>query len=403
VFKVLEFESTKVPYRVLFSNPRIQMTERQVEADLNDLADAAARTFGSIPYSDYTFFVRVQPTSGSSSIGYRNSSRMTVGENDFVNQSSYRTFLTAAGISLVKAWYGRAARPASMQPYDFAREAYSRLFWFSEGVAAYSSDMLLLRSGLLTSIEYLARASVEVDSLQRLPGRLVTSLEESSWNTWTRSENGANTAVSYILKGKIAGMLLDAEIRGKTANAKSLDDVLRHLLRQADIRRAGLPEDGLESAVMAATGVNVRELLDAVTRGKGEIDYNRFLAPMGIQAATMKNPGTIYLGVDFERIEANQARIRRVVPGSPAEDAKLDGGDILLAMDSERVTFDNLASRLHSKPLGKSVSLLVLRGERLLTLSITPRMNETETWSVGEALSATPDQRRRRDAWLAGL
>jgi len=154
---------------------------------------------------------------------------------------------------------------------------------------------------------------------------------------------------------------------------------------------------------MSATGVNVREFLDAVVRGKSEIDYNRYLEQLGLHVDVMKGPGSIYLGIDFERVEANQVRIRRVVPGTPAEAAKIDNGDILLAMDSERITFDNLASRLHSKPLGKSVSLLVLRGERLLTLSITPVLNQSEAWSMAESPTSTPDQIRLRNAWLTGI
>jgi predicted metalloprotease with PDZ domain len=286
-----------------------------------------------------------------------------------------------------------------MQPYDFSREAYSRNLWFTEGAAAYSSDILLLRSGILVDTEYFARASSEVDTLHLQPGRFLTSLEEASWNTWTRSENSANTAISYILKGKIAALLLDAEIRGKTGGAKSFDDVLRHLLKESDSRRDGLRDDALEPAILAATGVNTREFFESVVRGKGEIDYNRYLAPMGLHVSVTKSPGAIFLGIDFERIEGNQVRIRRVIPGTAAETAKLDMGDVLLAMDSERITFDNLASRLHSKPLGKSVALLVLRGERLLTLSITPNLNQTETWTLGESLPSSPEQTRLRNAW----
>ena len=149
-FKVLEFKSGTTPYKVVFSNPRIQMTELQVEADLTDLADAAAKMFGSLPFRDYTFLVKVQPATGSTSVGYLNSSRITVGENDFVNQGSYSAFLLAAAQGLTRAWYGRGARPRSMAPYDFSREAYSRLLWFTEGVANYSADMLLLRGKILT-------------------------------------------------------------------------------------------------------------------------------------------------------------------------------------------------------------------------------------------------------------
>jgi len=398
-FKVLEFRGGNTPYRVVFSNPRVQLTDLQVEADLSDLGDAAAEMFGSVPFKDYTFLVKVQPVSGASSVGYPNSSRLTAGENDFVNQASYGAFISAAARGLVKAWYDAAVRQKSMPPPDYSREAYSRNLWFTEGVSAYSADLLLLRSGILNSSEYFAKAGSEMDALQHQPGRLMTSMEDASWNTWTRSDNSANVSVSYILKGKIVGLLLDAEIRVHTSGAKGFQDVLRHLTTQANGGRPGLVDSALETAIQTSTSVDTREFFDSLVRGRSEIDYNRYLDKAGIHANVMKGPASIFFGIDYERIEANQARVRRAIPGSPAEAAKLDGGDILLAMDSERVTFDNLAGRIHSKPVGKPVALTVLRGERLLTLTITPGLTQTETWSLGETEPSTPDQVRLRNAW----
>jgi predicted metalloprotease with PDZ domain len=402
-FKVLEFQSGDIPYRVVFSNPRTQMTEPQVEADLEDLANAAASMFGTVPFREYVFLVRVQSTTGAASVGYLNSSRLSVGENDFANRSAYAAFLSAAAQGLVKAWYGRATRPGSMSPYDYSHEAYTRLLWFNEGVAAYSADLLLLRSGILNSAEYLQKASVEVNALQHQPGRLLMSLEDASWNTWTRSGNSANSTVSYLLKGKIAGLLLDAEIRGSTSGRQSLDGVLRHFLMQGAPAHQGLADDALEPAIQTATGINVGEFFDAVVRGKGEIDYNLYLQKIGLEVSAMKGPATISYGMEFERIEANQARVRRVFADSPAETAKVDTGDILLALDSEHVTYDNVVARLHSRPLGKTVSLAILRGDRLMTLSITPGATQTETWSLGESLTTTPEQQRLREAWIDGL
>jgi predicted metalloprotease with PDZ domain len=180
--------------------------------------------------------------------------------------------------------------------------------------------------------------------------------------------------------------------------AKSLDDVLRSLLSAAEANPASLSDNALESAIQSASGVNVREFFANVVRGRGEIDYKLYLTQLGLSAAIQKLPATISFGIEFERIEANQARIRRIVSGSPAEAAKLDAGDVLIAMDSERVTFDNVVSRIHSKPLGKSVSLSVMRGERLLALTITPGLTQTETWIVGES-PATAEQLRLRNGW----
>ena len=397
-FKVFEIKSKAgIPYRIVFSNPRVQLTQQQIEADIEDLANEAASLFGKVPFKEYTFLVRVQATPGAATIGYLNSTRIAIGENDFVNQNAYDGFLLAAAQGLIGAWNGNRVRPSSMLPYDFSKEAYSRLLWFTDGISAYGADRLLLRTGVLSSTEYLLRVSSEIDSLQHQAGRRMMSLEDASWNAWSRSDNFANAGVSYMLKGKIAGLLLDAEIRSKTSGSKSLDDVLRYLAEHA-----GLADSkALAGAIHAATGVDVGEFFNEVVRGRGEIDYNRYLEKLGLHVSSMKGPSTLTLGIEFERIDANQARIRRVLPGSAAEAAKLDAGDVIVAMDSDRVTFDNLASRIHSKAIGKPIVLNVMRGERLLTLNLMAGATQTETWSIAESNSPTPEQLRLRKSILA--
>jgi predicted metalloprotease with PDZ domain len=402
-FKVFEIKSgAGIPYRIVFSNPRVQLTQQQIEADIEDLANEAATLFGKVPFKDYTFLVRVQATPGASNVGYLNSTRIAIGENDFVNQNAYDGFLLAAAQGLVEAWSGNRIRPSSMLPYDFAKEAYTRVLWFTDAVSAYWADMLLLRTGVLNSTEYLLRVSAEVDALQHQPGRRITSLEEASWNAWIRGDNFANAGLSYLLKGKIAGLLLDAEIRGKTGGAKSMDDVLRHLAAEAGEKHIGITDSkSLATTIQAATGVDVDEFFNEVIRGRGEIDYNRYLEKVGLQANAMRGPSSLTLGIEFERIESNQARIRRVLPGSSAEAAKLDAGDVIIAMDSERVTFDNLASRIHSRQIGRMIVLNVMRGERLLTLNLMGAATQSEIWSVVESHNPTPEQRRLRNALLA--
>ena len=397
--KIIELDNQSIPFRIVVSNPRTQMTDLQLEADLTDIAGAAAAMFGTVPFKSYTFLVRVQPTSGASAVAYPNSARLTAGENDFVAQNSYNGFLYAAAQALTKAWYYRAARPRSMTPYDLTREAYSRNLWFTEGVAAYTADLLLLRSKILTPPEYFQKVSVEIDAFQHQPGRFVRSLEDASFNAWTRSDNSVNATISYVLKGKIAGLLLDAEIRSRSSGAKGVEDVLRHLLSTAQSRPSGLDDPALEVAIQSATGLQVGEFFERVVRGKVDIDYRSYMEKIGVAVVIQKTPASVVLGIEFERIEGNLARIRRVLPDSPGEAAKLDLGDVVLAMDSERISFDNIVGRIHSKPLGRPVAVTVMRGERLLSLTITPALTQNEIWSLGEAPATTAEQLRLRNAW----
>jgi len=62
------------------------------------------------------------------------------------------------------------------------------------------------------------------------------SAEDASFNSWIKEyrpdENSINSQISYYDKGELLGMLLDLEIRRRSNNAKSLDDVMRIWSRQ---------------------------------------------------------------------------------------------------------------------------------------------------------------------------
>src|SRR5437867_3908157 len=126
-FKVLEFESASgAPHRVVFSNPRLEMTDQQVVADLRDLVNAATRVFGRLPYKDYTFLVKVVTGPVTAGLEHLNSSRINVGPDDFVNQTGYRRFLGAAAHNLAHVWNGKRIRPQAFAPLDYSKETYSK-------------------------------------------------------------------------------------------------------------------------------------------------------------------------------------------------------------------------------------------------------------------------------------
>jgi len=195
-------------------------------------------------------------------------------------------------------------------------------------------------------------------------------------------------------------LLLDIEIRARTKNQKSLDDVMRYLMENYANKGIGFPEDGFLKAVETVAGSDFHEIFETMAQSHQELDYNRYLRQAGLTVDVQLQPGTIYLGVEFEPGEGSLPRLKRIAPNSPAERAKLDAGDILVAMNDERLTFENFRSRLHSHTIGETVKLTVMRGERLLYLNIVPVEFQEERWQVNEAARPTPEQLQLKNAWL---
>ena len=75
--------------------------------------------------------------------------------------------------------------------------------------------------------------SSAIASLQKAPGRLLQSLEQSSAEVWTNSNSGVGAdarTVSYYVKGNVVSFLLDAHIRRITNGRRSMDDVMRRTI-----------------------------------------------------------------------------------------------------------------------------------------------------------------------------
>lgn len=399
-FKTLEFETGGIPHHLVFTKRHISMIDQQVISDVQDIVEAAISIFGKAPYKNYTFLFKVQPQTGSGGLEHLNSTRITVGENDFVNQTSYRRFLFVVAHEYFHLWNVKRIRPNVLGPFDYTREVNTRLLWVSEGITSYYGDLLLARSGILTPNEYYDKVGAEINTLQHAPGRKLMSAEEASWNTWVRSDNATNNSISHYTKGEIIGLFLDLEIRARTKNQKSLDDVMRYLFENYANKGVGFPEDGFLKAIETVAGSDFHEFYQVNAQSRQELDYARYLKAAGLQVDVTKQPGTIYAGIEFERADGNLVRVKRVLPNSPAERAKLDTGDILIAMSDERLTFDNFRSRLHSHTISETVKLTVMRGERLLTTNIVPIEFQEERWNLVENMNATPEQVKLRNMWL---
>ena len=398
-FKVLDFELGGARHYLVFSKRDISMSAPQVTSDIQDIAQAAMMIFGKLPYKEYFFLFKVQQQAANS-VEHLNSTRITVGENDFVAASTYRNFLATVAHEFFHLWNVKRIRPAVLGPFDYTKEVHTRLLWMLEGITSYYGDLLLERAGIDVPTEYLSRMSVVIDSYEHSPGRRLMSAEEASWNAWLRSDNLENNTISYYSKGELIGLLLDIEIRARTKNQKSLDDVMRYLMDAYANKGIGFPEDGFLKAVEAVAGSDFHEFFEVAVESRRELDYNRYLKQAGLMADIQLQPGTIYLGISFDAADGNRPRITRVVPNSPAERSKLDVGDVLIAMNDERLTFDNFRSRLHSHTIGETIKLTVMRGERLLNLNIVPIEFQEDRWQLSEVARPTPEQLQLKDAWL---
>jgi predicted metalloprotease with PDZ domain len=384
-------------------------------ADVERIVREQAALWGGLPYDRYVFFNLITEAGGG--LEHRNGCVLMTSRWKSRTREGYLDWLELVSHELFHAWNVKRLRPAELGPFDYENEVYTRSLWFAEGATSYYDALLVRRTGLSSSDEYLKKLSKDVEALQTTPGRLVQPLEDSSFDAWIkyyrRDENSVNTGISYYTKGSIVAFLLDARIRQATAGRRSLDDVLRLAWRRYSGER-GFEKEELRAAVVEIAGTDLGPWLTRTLETTGELDYEPALAWYGLrfvesdendegekkEAKKDEEPAG-WLGVDTE-IQSGRLVVTQVRRETPAYDAGLNVGDEILALGDYRVPPEGWTERLKAYRPGQKETLLVARRERLTRLPVVFGEKPHLRWKLEADPAATPEQRAHLEDWLGG-
>jgi predicted metalloprotease with PDZ domain len=395
---------------------------QRLAEDTTRIVRAEKALFGTLPYDDFTFILHLTPA-GSGGLEHRASTLLHADRWSFRGQA-YESFLALTAHELFHAWNGKRIRPATLGPFDYTHENYTRELWVVEGITTYYTDVVLRRAGIITPQRYLERLAESISRMYGVPGRLVQPLEDASFDAWIKfyrpDANTPNATVSYYQKGSLVALLLDLEIRRATGNARSLDNVMRLLWERFGAPDVGFPPGEVERIAAEVAGTDLSAFFDAALRGRGELDYAPYLAAAGLelvpaqmpapfaaQAASgpagepgaPRPPHDVRIGVQM-KFEGGRTVIGNVLADTPAWRAGLNAGDEVVALDGLRVGLETLTARLADRKPGERVALTVFRRDELVTLPLEIEFAPPQRWEIRSVGLPTPEQVALREDWL---
>jgi predicted metalloprotease with PDZ domain len=427
-FKTIPFTVKGVPHRIVIDGDGNYDPARMREDVQKIVATQIELMGGEVPYKDYTFILHLRANAGgalehanSTALGYprfgfeiRKGDRLTSAAPTVVAEQperDYRGFLSVVAHEFFHLWNVKRIRPDALGPFDYTKENYTKLLWVAEGVTDYYADITLRRAGLISDKEFLAAFAKAIQTLQNTPGRMVQSVEESSFDTWIKfyrqDENSVNSQISYYDKGAILGLLLDLEIRKLSGGAKSLDDCLRLLYKDFYKKdRNYTPEDFQKICEMMA-GASMEQFFARYVRGRDELDYNTALAVAGLKLETTADPAAGVLekphfGADLIDVE-DRLIVRRVYAGSPAYEQGLNTGDQIVALNNMRANKKFFEARLAEKKPGDILNLTIFRADDLSSLIIKLGERVTPPYRIIPVETRTDQQKQIYRSWLAPL
>ena len=420
-----EFEVNGIPHAIAIRG-RTRADMARICHDLQTLCEQHMSLLGKPDDLDRYLFLLHAPGSGYGGLEHRWSSSLVCardnlpqrGEQDI--SDGYRAFLGLASHEYFHLWNIKRLKPDVFMPYDLAAETHTGLLWVFEGITSYYDDLALARAGLISGTSYLELLGRTITQVLRGRGRLRQSVEDSSFDAWTKfykqDANATNAIVSYYAKGSLIALSLDLKLRSETSGKLSLDDVMKACWSRWGQTSEGMPEDGFEAVCADAAGLDLADFFDASVRGTGELPLQAMLASHGIdyhvrrsggrrdkggKPADGKEPVKLWLGANLSD-NGGKLVFSAVKNAGPAELAGVAPGDVAVALDGVALTAANWHRRLRTYHDGDSLELLVFRDDELVTTTIKLTAAPEDTCYLTESTDVDAETEARRSAWLHG-
>lgn len=389
-FERVSFKACGVPHEFVVSG-RFRADLKRLARDTKKICEYQIKLFGEpAPFERYVFMLFV----GKDIYGgleHRASTALVANRDDLPQQGveeigdGYLKLLGLISHEYFHSWNVKRMKPAAFTPYDLNQEGYTRLLWAFEGITSYYDDLSLVRCGLIDEKRYLGLLAETISGVERGAGRLKQTLEQSSFEAWTKyyrqDENSPNSIVSYYTKGALAALALDLTIRRDSQGRQSLDDVMRALWRKWLDDGKGLAEDEWEKQAQAVTGLDLKAFFDQALRGVEPLPLAQLLATQGVELrfepaanagdrgglALNGKPAPASLGVKAVA-EAQGVRVINVYDGGAAQRAGLSGGDVIVAIDKlKAVDLDKALARYQP---GDKLKLHWFRRDELISAQV---------------------------------
>jgi predicted metalloprotease with PDZ domain len=427
-----QFDVKGVPHFVAIENVAADVDRPKMVADLRTMVTAAAELMGDVPYKHYTFLMMGR---GGGGIEHSNSSSNQFDGTTLSTPAGYLRWLSFICHEYFHNFNVKRIRPLALGPFDYDQENLTNMLWVSEGLSVYYQDLILVRAGLMTRDQYLAKMAGAIGTFENASGHRYQSATESSQNTWgTGSGVGGdrNTTISYYNNGAMLGAMLDLQIREGSGNRKSLDDVMRGLYRKYYLtKKRGFTDGEFRAECESAAGTSLAEIFAYASTTK-EVDYARYFALAGLKLdATALDanrddaPGG-FIGVDTDNQEIPPAEmpsgggrggrggrgggrgsvpalrlvVTDVAAGSPAATAGLKAGDRIADVDGTAATAGVLNDAINAKKPGEKIKLHVLREGAQLDVEVEVARNVKKTYRLSVADGATSAQIGILNDWL---
>ncbi|MFC1742796.1 M61 family metallopeptidase [Candidatus Riflebacteria bacterium] len=415
---ITKFNANRIPFELAWVGPVAVPCERDKVTGLIEKASKQIiEDMHGAPFKDYVFIMHITPTP-EGSLEHRNSCSLTVPKDAFFPRENMLKFLTLLVHEFFHAWNVKSIRPKELMPLDYMQEQHTDLLWFFEGFTSYFESLFMLRSGLMSEVEFFKTFCKQWYGLESQPGQDVQTLNEASFYAWIKYngnyKNQNNLEVDFYLKGMFVGFCADMELLRLTRAKRSLLDVMRFAYKKSlEKGYQGLDMEDLLQIFQKIGSKSFKEFFKKMVDSTERIPINRYLKVIGCKLipeynndeTSKKDPhnknakeGGLALSLQ-ER--SGRVYISEIARNSSATKAGLYIDDEIIALNQLRVG-QNLKDRIKAYKPGSKVTLTVARQEKLMHIPITVETAKPSSYKITHRKKISQQQRNIFAKWSNG-
>ena len=309
---------------------------KKIIKDFKAFTKTQLKVFGSFPFEEYHFFYQILPYQAYHGVEHLKNTVISFGPGYSVFEGeNYEEFLGVSSHELFHAWNVKSIRPADMVPYDFTKENYTKMGYLTEGVTTFYGDSMLFRSKVFDETQYIKQINKTLDRHFFNYGVENLSVAESSFDTWLDGyvRGIPNRKGSIYTEGSLLALITDLQIRLKSENKFSLDNVLNSLFNNYAKQNIGISETAYFDEIEKYLGKKTKDL-----RTLFELKGNYFkvlktnLSKFGINLKKENNPK--FLAAHYGLyLQKGTSKVQFIAPNSPAHKIGINPGDEIIAVN----------------------------------------------------------------------
>ncbi|CAC9545572.1 Putative protease [uncultured Gammaproteobacteria bacterium] len=379
-FTRFEFSVANTPHAMTITGEHSTDIDR-LRTDLISICTHHINFFGgNIPFDDY-LFLTLATAKDYGGLEHKKSSSLICARKELPTQEQpeitpeYTRFLALCSHEYFHAWWIKTIKPVSFHKLDMSCENYTEQLWIFEGWTSYYDELSLLRAELLSVEQYLSLFAQTITKVQQGHGRYKQSLAASSFDAWTKfyqqDENAPNAIVSYYTKGALLAFVLDIEIRKRTNDKHTLDDVLR--LIWGNYQATGLEDNTAQQVVEHLTQSDFNSFFTQYLYGVDDLPLKQAFEYIGINCEfNHKKNDLSKFGFAINKTQKH-AIITHIFDNTCAQTSGLYVGDKIASIDGSEISAKALGEVMDGYSEGKCIKISILRDElpREILLIIT--------------------------------